>query len=603
MTAPSTNLNRRVPRRVTANLRLRQRILRAARQHPRLQLELWKACRRDALFFINVFCWTYDMRDLDRPAVVPFVTWPFQDKAAAALIASMGKTDVLIEKSRDMGASWLSLALILWLWLFFPHRATLLASRKEDLVDKPEDPDCLMWKLDFMLQWLPGWLRPAAMLRARLHFSNHENGSTIDGESTNGDLGRGGRRTLVLLDEFGAVENGTQILKSTRDLTRTRWFNSTPQGATNAFARLRQRAKMPIVRMHWSEHPGKAKGLYTAKNGKLVKLDETNPWPANYPFVLDGKLRSLWYDGECERCGNNAQEMAQEADINYEGSVYQFFPAPLLERLRRETAREPLIVGELAYEVDTCQPKGFVELAGGPLRLWEPLGWNGRPQPQDTFVVSGDISMGTGASNSSLSVTKKRTGTKVAELATPFLDPTDFAAVAVALAYFYNGALLIWEANGPGRSFGNRVVSLGYAHIWYRQSEDSVKKTLSDVPGWYSTKDNKRGLLDEYRRALGAGEYTNPSAEAIDECGQYVVEAGGRIVHAAGETNDDPTGAGENHGDRVIGDALGHHACKALPVVESDEEPAEPPYGSYAWRQRLHATNEALAARGGWPEF
>jgi hypothetical protein len=38
--------------------------------------------------------------------------------------------------------------------------------------------------------------------RKLLGLRNEVNGSTIDGESTNPDLGRGDRRTSMLIDEF-----------------------------------------------------------------------------------------------------------------------------------------------------------------------------------------------------------------------------------------------------------------------------------------------------------------------------------------------------------------------------------------------------------------
>ena len=47
----------------------------------------------------------------------------------------------------DMGASWLTVALTYWHWLFESGSHMLLASRVEDLVDKTGDPDSLFWKV------------------------------------------------------------------------------------------------------------------------------------------------------------------------------------------------------------------------------------------------------------------------------------------------------------------------------------------------------------------------------------------------------------------------------------------------------------------------
>lgn len=92
----------------------------------------------------------------------------------------------------------------------------------------------MMWKLDHLIKWCPKWLLPT-FTRTKMHLTNLETGSSIDGESTNQNFGRGDRRTGVVLDEFAAVENGHAILRATRDVTRCRIFNSTPNGTGNAF--------------------------------------------------------------------------------------------------------------------------------------------------------------------------------------------------------------------------------------------------------------------------------------------------------------------------------------------------------------------------------
>lgn len=59
-------------------------------------------------FFLNGFGWTYDPRR--HPfAKLPFILYSFQVKAMADLLDVIAKEDLLIEKSRDMGASWLCL--------------------------------------------------------------------------------------------------------------------------------------------------------------------------------------------------------------------------------------------------------------------------------------------------------------------------------------------------------------------------------------------------------------------------------------------------------------------------------------------------------------
>ena len=133
----------------------------------------------------------------------------------------------MIEKSRDMGASWMCLMAFEWVWHFHSISSFLLVSRKEDLVDKTNDPRSLMWKIDYMHKNQPRWLLPS-IGRSNFHIINHDTGSTIDGESTTGDVARGDRRTAILLDEFASVDQGARVLAATGDATDCRVMNSTP---------------------------------------------------------------------------------------------------------------------------------------------------------------------------------------------------------------------------------------------------------------------------------------------------------------------------------------------------------------------------------------
>ena len=249
-------LYRQVPKGLLENLAYRKKLIRWGSKSKANAKTLYTACSRDLLFYVNTFVWTYDNRKLSTPRL-PFITYPFQDEAFAALEEAIGQHDVLIDKSRDMGASWICVAVLEWLWHFRPFLSFLFVSRKEHFVDKSGDPKSLFWKLDFIHENLPGWLMPAVH-RIKLHKKNLDNGSTIDGESTNEDVARGDRRTAILLDEFASVKEGHQVDAATLSATNTRILNSTPKGIGNAFYDLRQ-SGTPRLTLHWTQHPEKGR--------------------------------------------------------------------------------------------------------------------------------------------------------------------------------------------------------------------------------------------------------------------------------------------------------------------------------------------------------
>lgn len=576
----------RVPTNMVDNLAWRLKAQRRVLKEPDFANVLKETCAADAAFFINGFGWTYDPRR--HPfSKLPFILFPFQKDALAEMLEVIGNEDLLIEKSRDMGASWLCLAALFHEWRFKDLRSFLLVSRVEAYVDDAANPKSLFWKWDFLLNNLPVWLRPYGYResehRRKMHIENPENGSVVDGESTNQNVARGDRRTAIVLDEFAAVEQGQRVLSATRDATNCRIFNSTPAGVNNAFYDMKQTG-IRKLRLHWSIHPLKNRGLYTTHKDGTLKVLIPEGYPEGYHPILDGKLRSPWYDLECERAAS-PQEIAQEIEIDYLGSGYQFFNADSIERVTREYARPAIVVGDLEYETETGEPIRFREHPEGRIKLWCLLTKKGKIPSDHKIILGVDVSGGTGSSNSCLCGYSGVTNEKVLEYSNPYIRPEQFAAQAVAIARWLGNAYMIWEFNGPGRQFGSRVIELHYYHIYYRKKEEAISKKTSDVPGWASTKQTKLVLMGNYRDAIEKGKCINRSKEALDETLEYVFGANGSVEHSRAANKADPSGAGASHGDRVIADAMAWHGMIERQRKPKQKKP-EIPIGCLAWRNQ-----------------
>ena len=581
------------------NAAFRRAIIERANKDVAFQEDIWIRCSRDYTFWMDTFAFTYSPKEYPNAPNRPFVLWNYQEDAAYRILNSLGKNDVLIEKSRDMGATWVLLSVYTWRFIFYPRQSFLLGSRKQEYVDKAGDPKSLFWKVMFLLENMPGWLQPN-WNKTALHLDNLDNNSTIDGESTNEDFARGDRRTGIGLDEFPAVENGYSILNATRDATKSRVLNGTPQGAAGAYYDTRKKLEQThpdrIIRMHWSMHPEKQVGLYTTMSGEegapLKIIDENYRFPAGYKFILDGKLRSPWYDSECDRAATPL-EIAQELDIDYAASGCQFFPAKEIERLEKLHARKPLHEGELSYIGDGEKPR-FMPMKGGRLKLWfEPLvngnvDLNGKPPPDRKFTIGCDIATGKGgemSSNSVATVCDALTGDVVAMFWSNSIFPSEFAKYTIGLARWFNNAILNWERNGPGNEFTSQVKQTDYRNVYYsEQDESKFEKKKTRQPGWHATKDSKRILLSEFQAAVIGGKFVNPCIESYKEYGEYVHHPNGEISHARSKSSQDPSAIGENHGDHVISQALAYRAMNDVPKVERDST-FQPPPASYQYRR------------------
>ena len=558
---------KQVPKDFDSNLAFRSELLELAAKDEDAREELWIACSRDLMFYLNTFCWTYDPRKAN--GVLPFITYPFQDESICQIRDCIleGK-DLVIKKSRDMGASWMLLSVFEWLWHFKDGQSFLLVSRNEDYVDKTGNPKSLFWKIDFLHKHQPNWLIPS-ITRTKLRLTNDDNGSSIDGESTTGDVARGDRRTAIGLDEFAAfdVDSSYRALASTRDATKCRIFNSTPAGSSNAFYDIANKEEIEQLSLHWSLHPEKAAGLY-----------EQN-----------GKMRSPWYDSECKRCAHS-QEIAQELDIDFAGSDYQFFDTKLINRLILEHTSPPMKVGDLRYHSEGLMPMAFDDIRNGKLRLWFNPGQTMKAPTDHNYAIGVDIATGTGSSNSVISIGDCQTGEKVAEYVNSKIRPEELGRLAVALGKWFSGptqrgAFMVWEAPGPGRNFGDSVIESGYRNFYCKQDDNKLKrKGGSRIPGWWPTKDNKRAIYAEYRDALNEGRFLNKSKEALSECREIVYTQHGWIQHSKTNSSMDPSGARENHGDRPTADAL---LCLAM-KLKSPSQPAKEKViteGSLAYRR------------------
>lgn len=452
---------------------------------------------------------------------------------------------------------------------------------------------------DYFIENLPGWLQPYSD-RIDRHLGMMETGSTIDGESTNDNFARGDRRTAIALDEFPSVENGYMIEKAVGDATNCPIWFGTPNGASGAFYDIynRMQAENPerIVHLHWSEHPEKRKGLYTSEHDEnevyqLKILDTEYKFPADYKFILDGRLRSIAYD-ERERRAPNRRVMAQEWDMDFQASAWQWFDTVKVTELKAKTAKPHDQFGEIFLDPDWKHPRWNENHRAGKIKLWFKfiLDAEGKPLaniPKDwtDVVIACDIGLGTAgeySSNSVASIYRRKSGEKIGQYTTNDTTPTEFCRRVLALCHWFNNAYLIWESNGPGGLFTNEVKKAGYRNVYY--SEKNLAKFVDEKtsnPGWHSNKDTKKILLEDYSNALLDGKIKNRCAEALDELAQYVHEPNGVIVHSRAKTqrkdDTDPTEAGENHGDMVISDALANFGIADINKREIEQPPETPP--------------------------
>ena len=192
----------------------------------------------------------------------------------------------LVEKCRDIGATWLLCAYSVWCWIFIGDDATGWGSRKEALVDKLGDPDSIFEKMRLLIRrlpdvWVPDHFKPRDHA-TYMKLINPDNGSTVTGEAGN-NIGRGGRKTRYVKDESAHYDQAEKIQAALDDNTDVQIDISSVNGLGNVFHRKREAGidwtpgkLIPagftrVFVFDWRDHPEKTQEWYDRRKAAAVR--------------------------------------------------------------------------------------------------------------------------------------------------------------------------------------------------------------------------------------------------------------------------------------------------------------------------------------------
>lgn len=255
---------------------------------------------------------TYDPRNAGtgKPILMPFILFPRQRENIAWLWSRFkAQQDGIEVKSRDCGASWIFMAFCICLCRLFDNVSCGIGSRKEDLVDRSGDPDCLFWKGRQFIKFLPkelrgGWDIKRNNAHMRTWFS--DTGSSITGEAGD-DIGRGGRKTIYGVDEFAFVERPKLVDAALSANTNCRIEISTVNGLANTFAERARGGQIDRFDYDYHDDPRKCNQgppvevTWDAGDGRgplTYRVGTREPWPdfAAKLAKMDPTVKAAEYD-------------------------------------------------------------------------------------------------------------------------------------------------------------------------------------------------------------------------------------------------------------------------------------------------------------------
>lgn len=274
--------------RLLAEIELRRR---------RYESEMVKSAA-DIEYWCDKYARGYDPRLIDegKSPIVPFVLYPFQRRCLHWMDEMLNGGDHgLIEKARDMGASYLTIIFDVHKWLFVPGYKAGWGSYKQDKVDERGNMDSMFEKARHLIDNLPAWMIPAGFSIGgdydnHMRIINPVNGAAITGE-VGKNIGRGGRNTRYTLDEHAFIEQADAVEKGVSQNANCVIYASTVNGMGTLFAR--KRFSLPerqIFIMDWREHPLKDQAWYEAQKAKLDEITLAQEVDRDYGAAVEGVM-------------------------------------------------------------------------------------------------------------------------------------------------------------------------------------------------------------------------------------------------------------------------------------------------------------------------
>ena len=257
-----------------------ERAVRLARlqAHPEEIGNLKAFYKENPVQFINDWGVTFDPRKDGKDKIIPFILFPRQAEFVNWVRKLwQSRKRGLGEKSREVGFTWLCVAIAVHMWLFEDDSITGFGSRKKELVDNgDDDPDSIFWKVRFFIDHLPREFLPRdyKLGRKSMVVPNRENGATIKGEIGD-EIGRGGRSTIYFADEFAHLEHQDMAESALSQNTECRIYISTVNGVGNLFYKLRHfLPPEQIFIFDWTDDPRKRKNPGRPANEEPWYIDQ-----------------------------------------------------------------------------------------------------------------------------------------------------------------------------------------------------------------------------------------------------------------------------------------------------------------------------------------
>lgn len=449
---------------------------------------------------------------------VRFELYPYQRKV---LWHFMTERFNIVLKFRQAGITELISLYCLWLAMYHPDKNIVILSLKDRVAKK------VLGKIKFMYRHLPDYLKVTITngrtgelgTASEMEFAN---GSTIASIPTTEDAGRSEGLSLLVIDEAAIMKWAGIIWAAafpTLSTGGSAIVNSTPYGVGNWYHK------------QWVDACSGGNGFY----------------PIRLRWQMHPERDINWYNEQAAALG--PRRTAQEIDGDFLTSGASVFDLADIRALEEE----------FDIWLDVNENPDFKVYMNGQMLIFK------NPKPNERYFIGSDVSSGRSRDYSAFSIMNAK-GEEFGAFKGK-LHPKRLAHVLMDWGKTYNRALIAPEGNDIGLTTVSEIDDSGYPNLYYAKTllrkKGKKRGTEKDVPGWYTTKENRPNIISGLEEDIRIGTTIIKDPRFTEEAYTFIYNDQNRpVAMGKGTTKDDEDEETTYTDDAIMGKAITNHIRK-----------------------------------------
>jgi hypothetical protein len=447
-------------------------------------VEEFQKCKEDPIYFIsNYIKVTHPVRGL-----VPFDLYPFQHRILNCLQDNRFN---ILRKFRQAGCTTIASAWSLHTAIFQKYKSVIILSKGD--AESTEVLD----RIKLMYDELPTFLKPG-ISEDNKHTLKLKTGSVIKSRPSGKQSGRSLAGSILIIDEAAFIDNIDSIWAAVFPIISTggrAFVLSTVNGIGNWYHEVYQKAvnlenSFNAIDIRWQEHPEY----------------QHNPDYEHLYEDMREKGLDIYKWEETTRSNMPIKQWLQEYECSFLGTGDTYVDGQILKTISSQTSEDYYI----KYN--------------NRMRVWQD------PQPQYTYVLACDTSLGRERDYSAFHIINLYNGQQVAEFYSNRTPINDFAKIIATEGMLYNIANVICERNTIGNNLIDWLYNIyEYENLWTDEKGDI---------GFQVTAKNRESLLADLEESLRTDLIKINSIRTCDELMTFIITEGGKAQAERGYHDD-----------------------------------------------------------------